>query len=309
MLDKAIRILNFDASVIKQKALISQHKAEIIDLERFSSSARIWMSGRVYREIKNRISGSNKEAPTFIGSGDFHHVSSILLEDVQQPFCLIIFDLHPDWETLPPKMACGSWVTRSLKNKNILKAVLLGVSSDDISTGNIQTGNISALKNDRLEIYPYSHAPTDVFFRRIHRNISVVSKNSVLHHKIHWSQLHKFNLAEFCESLFSRLPTNKVYISIDKDCLQKEYAATNWEEGLMSLDQLLLILRLIRQRLDIIGMDIVGDYSAVEINNPAKRIVSGIDHPKRSSAAGLSEQEVNTLNQTTNQKILNEVIG
>jgi len=304
MLNKSIRILDLDGSIVKQQNLISQYKAEIIDLKDLGPAVRLWMNKKTKKEIEERIRGSTKDSITFLGSGDFHHISSILINQFHQPFSVIIFDFHPDWDTLPPRLGCGSWVTQILKNKNILKCIIIGVSSDDISSWWVQSGNLDSLKDSRVEIYPYAHKPSLAFFKRIPENLSFGFQKHLLFNKIYWNELKGKNLKDFFLSLFKRIPTKAVYLSIDKDCLRKDYALTNWEEGYLSLDELLLILKLIKENLDIFGVDIVGDYSKICIKSKFKRIFSYFDHPKAQTANKLPESVIAAINEGTNLKIL-----
>ena len=114
-----IRILDFDGSLTSQKKLLSAHNPKIIDFRDLSSAARLWMSRKTAGIISLRLEGVSGGI-NFLGSGDFHHISSLNTEKISEPFILIIFDFHPDWDILPPFLGCGSWVTRSLKNKNII---------------------------------------------------------------------------------------------------------------------------------------------------------------------------------------------
>ena len=176
-MNKSIRILNFDDSIIKQKRLFLQYQAQIIDLEKIGPNVRLWMNGGLRKEIAERLHPELRNSITFIGSGDFHHISSILTSQFQEPFSLIIFDYHPDWDILPPRYGCGSWVREALNNTSISKCLLIGVSSSDISTWSIQSGNFSSLKNSRLEIYPYTHEPTQVFLENT--RIIILTKKRV----------------------------------------------------------------------------------------------------------------------------------
>lgn len=308
MLNKSIHILNLDNSVINQYRLLLKHKAEIIDLSYLGPKARLWLNRRTKEEIESRVRHLEQNAVTFLGSGDFHHISHILIDRFKQPFSLIIFDFHPDWDTFAPRLGCGSWVTQTLKNKNILKCLLMGVSSSDISSFRLQSGSLASLKDDRLEIYPYSHKPSLVFLKGVPKNISLKAKRGFLHDKIFWDELKGKNLEEFFLSCIKRLPAKEVYVSIDKDCLRKEYALTNWEEGGFSLDELLLMLRLIRDNLDIIGLDISGDYSKVSLEAKFKRLCSKIDHPKCPAAKGFPGSFITSTNEETNLKILELLI-
>ena len=117
------------------------------------------------------------------------------------------------------------------------------------------------------------------------------------------------NLEEFFRALIKRLPTKKVYLSIDKDCLKHEFALTNWEEGKLSLDELLLMLRLIKENLEIVGLDITGDYSKISLSGRLKRIFSRLDHPKAVKADRLSGEEVTRINELTNLRLLETVLA
>jgi arginase family enzyme len=304
MLSKSIRILNFDDSVIKQQNLVSRYHTEIVDLKDLGPRARIWLDKKTEKEIEKRIRGSAKNSVTFLGSGDFHQVSHILINQFDEPICVILFDFHPDWDILPPRLGCGSWVTESLRNKNILRFILIGTSSKDLSSPWIQTGNINSLQGNRVEIYPYSHRPSFTFFKRMPENLSIKIKKSLFVNKIHWNELKGKDLIKLFLSILKRLPTPKVYLSIDKDCLRNEYSLTNWEEGMLSLEELLWMLKLIMDHVDIIGMDIVGDYSEISVNGKLRKLISYLDHPGELKAKYLSEAFVNEINERTNLSFL-----
>ena len=304
MLNNTIRILNFDDSIVSQLRLISRYKTEIVDLKDLGPGARYWLDKKAGAEVEKRIRSSAKDSITFLGSGDFHHITSLLVDQFDEELCVIVFDFHPDWDIRPPRLGCGSWVNKVLENKNILKFILIGVSSGDISSFRIQTANLGSLKDDRVEIYPYSHAPTLAFFKKIPENLSVRTKNFILFSRIYWNELKNVNLVEFFLHILRRLPAKRVYVSIDKDCLRNEYALTNWEEGRMSLEELLLVLKMIKDNLDIAGVDITGDYSREDIKGRFKRIAVYLDRPKNIRVKNTSESNIAAVNEATNLKIL-----
>ena len=303
MLSKTIRILDLDGSVIRQEGLISRYQAEVIQAADIGPRARLWLDQAVKVRLEERLKNSMANALTFIGSGDFHHITYLLAARFTEPFTLIVFDFHPDWDILPPRLGCGSWVSAALREPQVAKCLLLGVSSEDISSFSIQTGDLSALKNDRVEIYPYSHPPSRTFLRKIPENISINARNGIISSEIRWMELKTRRLGDFFKTVISRVPTRKVYLSIDKDCLQSAYAATNWEEGQMPLEDLLFMVRLIKEEKEIIGADIVGDHSPVLIDGWFKRKCSDWDHPKETSAAGMRQEEIRRINELTNIKL------
>ena len=58
------------------------------------------------------------------------------------------------------------------------------------------------------------------------------------------------------EKLKSKLP---VYVSIDKDVLSTEFASCDWDQGDMSLEELLCALRELRDNHPILGVDVCGE--------------------------------------------------
>ncbi|MFA5276763.1 MAG: hypothetical protein WC417_07740, partial [Candidatus Omnitrophota bacterium] len=220
----------------------------------------------------------------------------------------IVFDHHPDWDILPPRYGCGSWVTEALRNNAFSKCLLIGVSSSDISAWSIQSGNFNSLKESRLEIYPYQHKPTPVFLEKIPKNNSIRAEGNFLLSKIFWSELKAKNIPEFFLSLVRSLAVKNTYVSLDKDCLKNEFSLTNWEEGKLSLDELLVMLKIIKDNSEIIGMDICGDYSKPSFSNKFKGIISRLDHPRNIAAQKLPESVVTSTNETTNLKILETLL-
>jgi hypothetical protein len=57
------------------------------------------------------------QLPRFVvyGSGDFHHLTALWGRRVAEPFVLVSFDNHPDWDVRPPRWCCGGWVNRALE--------------------------------------------------------------------------------------------------------------------------------------------------------------------------------------------------
>ncbi len=308
MQPRPVRILNFDSSLTEQHNLIQQFNPAITDLRQIGPRCRLWMNTAAAAEIRKALDPSLKSSVTFLGSGDFHHISSLLIRQFDEPISVIIFDYHPDWDILPPKFGCGSWVSRILEMPNVRKVILLGVSSEDISSSGMRTANLAALKEGRMEIYPYAHPPTKVFFRAVPENISFGLRRHLLYSSIIWQELKNKNLDDFFSQLIQRLPTRKAYVSIDKDCLSSGYSLTNWEEGCFSFYELLLLLGLIKEKLEIAGLDITGDYSSPCFANKIKAIFSKLDHPDDYSAKGKPQQTITSVNEKTNIMLLEKLI-
>jgi len=307
MLNKKIRVLNFDDSVTGQKGLLSRYDAEVVDLTDLGPSGRFWADRGVRREIGNRIPEQGAGHVTFLGSGDFHHITEILLSRYDEPVSLIDFDFHQDWDGTSSLLHCGSWVTRALNRENILKCVILGASSKEMDFFSLQAGCLERLKDDRIELYPYSSKPGAVFFRRVPRNISFAAKRYPFFTGIGWNELKNKNITEFFMHIIRRLPSKKVYITVDKDCMNTGDALTNWDQGKMPLDHLLEMLKMIKDNCEIVGMDMTGDYSPVRADGVFKNAMLWLSHPKNIEASKFSGDHINKLNEATNLKILDLV--
>ena len=300
----SVRILNFDNSVIRQNKLVERFKPSIIDLTDLGPRCRLYSNEKTAKEVSARINSGSVNSIAFLGSGDFHHITSLLLDKLSEEISVISFDDHPDWDILPPKIGCGSWVTRVLNKDNVKKVILMGASSGDISPTLFRVGNYDSLKDDRLEIYPYQHKPTRVFFKKIPENISADVKSGLFFDEIHWQELKSKNIAEFFLHILRRLPTKKVYVTIDKDCLKAPYSLTNWAEGHLELEELLLMLKSIKENTEVVGLDITGDYSPVKTEGFIRTVITAINHPRDVSAKNRPQSLIDSVNESANIRIL-----
>lgn len=61
-------------------------------------------------------------------------------------------------------------------------------------------------------------------------------------------------------TLLALIPTDHVYLSIDKDVLAPPFVKTNWDQGKLRLDELCRLLRLIVGRKKAEGIDVCGEW-------------------------------------------------
>ncbi|MEO6876506.1 MAG: hypothetical protein ABI222_16955 [Opitutaceae bacterium] len=287
MLSDRIRILDFDGSVARQVGLLNAPDLITIDLRTLGPEARLWADSGQADMIRRCLTPELRDAVTLLGSGDYHYVSAILLEQFEDPISVIAFDHHPDWETLPPRRGCGAWVSRAIEQENVARVLLVGNGSDDLRFPSILTGNLRGLREGRICMLPWEF-PASGFFPRP---------------RLSGLELKPAPLKNLAAAL-DQLPTRRVYLSIDKDCLRSPFALTNWEEGSLDLDFLVAALRLIRERCEIIGADIVGEFSVPRHTSNWKALCSRIDHPTHYTARGRMPEEIDRVNAATNRAIL-----
>jgi len=259
MLNDKMYILDLDGSVVKQKNLMACPAARVVDCRDLSGPARFWADKSTEEKIWERVKKIPENSLVFLGSGDFHHISSLLIRRLREPVSVIHFDSHHDFTLLPLPLNCGSWVARTASNSFVKKHVIIGA---------------------RFSVF------------------------SMASYALKFARQSRIALYKGDSSIIANLPTKKVYITIDKDCLTKDYALTNWNEGSMTLPEMLRLLRIIKDNAEIVGVDITGEYSPVTLSGTFKKILSFTNHPSAFSAKGKNGDEILNTNEKTNLKIV-----
>ncbi len=274
-----IKLLNLDNSLITQPAL--KH-AERIEAQDLAHSTRIFAHKSTVKRLIQRI-GEPKNQPEiiFYGSGDFHHLSAAFISRYTQLLTIIHFDNHPDWVTWPATHNCGAWVNRALDMQHVKRIITLGVSSNDLENPDRKHANLEAFNNGTLKLYPWFHLPS-----------------KTRDGKIQWQNLCDVNWPDFIQGL--KIPTETIYITIDKDVLSTAEATTNWDQSAMPLSHITSAITMLSKRFKICGIDVCGDYSTPRFKDPFRWALAYFDHPKRFNPT----QEQLAINAKTNQKLV-----
>jgi arginase family enzyme len=275
-----LRILDTDASVDAAVLTAAAAWASVtrVDLRDLAPALRLWSRRGNLEAARARIGAANDPRPsvTFLGSGDFHHLAALLIERVAEPFTLLHFDNHPDWVRLAPRWHCGSWINRALALPNVERVVTVGPCSDDLVDPGRKGGNLAALGSGRLALFPWQHAPS-----RARRRLAGGPGHEWRDGRIHWRNLGERKLEDAIALVLDAVPTDSVWITIDKDVLPEHEALTNWDQGRMPLAALAAMLRATGARKRILGADICGEYSPPRHGNWLKRIEARLDQPAR----------------------------
>ena len=184
---------------------------DIKDIERFRyidcsdiQETDMYCSKNAYEKIWGRIEPYGIQGIHYIDSGNYHYISKIITDHIDEPFGLVMYDHHTDMQMpmVPEMMSCGDWAGQALsQNKNLRQLVIVGPPESDIE----QT----------LESYSGSQSGRLLTFSA--------------------EDLHGDLLENKLKLIRTDLP---LYISIDKDVLGPGYTETNWSQGDMSIDGL-----------------------------------------------------------------------
>ncbi|MBF0561670.1 MAG: arginase [Alphaproteobacteria bacterium] len=282
-----MRIIDLDGSVTSQplfRQKIATGEAQCLSMPDLGPALRLWGTRQAMVAFAERLA----QAPsppgcgvniTFLGSGDFHHLCPLLLTALLEPVTLLHFDNHPDWTRFAPRTHCGAWVNRALELPLVARVVTLGPCSRDLLYPYFKGANLAALRQGRLHLFPWRPPPR--------RGGSLPAWRCVADD---WEP--------FLDTLLASLPTEAVWVSIDKDVLRPEDAITNWDQGRMPLSALLVALRRIRAARRLLGVDICGEFAPIRHPNLLKRLESWLDQPSLPMAPDL------TRNAVTNAAIL-----
>lgn len=171
------------------------------------------------QKIRAMIAPYSAEGIHFIDSGDYHYLTEFWTDKLACPFSLILFDHHTDMQ--------APLFDGLLSCGSWVKSML---DHNDhlrkvylLGISEEQAADIPSQYRDRVTAY------TDTRLQK---------------------HLWKGEPLALSES---------VYISIDKDVLDTHSAATNWDQGILTLSQLKSLLTLILRHERVLGIDVCGE--------------------------------------------------
>ena len=161
----------------------------------------MYCSKEANKRIWEKIKPYGIQGIHYIDSGNYHYISKIITDHIDEPFGLVMYDHHTDMQIpmVPEMMSCGDWAGQALsQNKNLRQLVIVGPPEKDI--------------DQTLESYNGSQSGRLLIFSA--------------------EDLHGGLLENKLKLIRTDLP---LYISIDKDVLGTEDCETNWSQGNMSI--------------------------------------------------------------------------
>jgi arginase family enzyme len=221
---------------------------------RFSAPSRL--IEKFFRDFGPRL------APFLVyGSGDFHHLSGLWIRRLAEPFVLVSFDNHPDWDVRPPRWGCGGWVNRALELPLVEKISVWGCGNFECWWPRNLFGNRRAVRSGELEVHPWADERPETDQNR---------PGAIL--RSNW----RARFMQFAEAMAG---TN-IYVTIDLDCLRAEDAVTNWESGRFAVEDVAWALAQLRTHVRIVAGDICGAFSSPRYERLKQRFAAKTDHPK-----------------------------
>ncbi|PYJ10717.1 MAG: hypothetical protein DMF06_05365 [Verrucomicrobia bacterium] len=229
------------------------------------------------RSIETFYHDVGRNLPPFVlyGSGDFHHLTALWARRLAEPFVLVSFDNHPDWDVRPPRWCCGGWVNRAIELPLLKKVSVWGCGNFECWWPARLFGNRRAERTGRLEVHPWGDG----------RPASDRARAGVI---LQGQWRERF------EEFVAGLDAANLYVTIDLDCLREEEAVTNWESGRFALADVEWALTQLRaSSARILGGDICGAFSPPQYARRKQRFAANMDHPKLPARDLESARKVN----------------
>ena len=270
-------VLDFDKSVGELPG------ACMLDLSDWQESIRFGTGWKNFWRLKTLLSAQLpvQHGTVFTGSGDYHHISYLLIERLAQRlpagqcFQVVLFDNHPDNMRFPFGIHCGSWVKYVALLPQVSHVYVLGITSQDIGAAHAFENYWQPLRAGKLS---YWCMDVDVGWSRY------AGLSRAFHRFTNPDALIDAFLAEQDKAVSNRLPT---YLSIDKDVISPEIVHTNWDQGRMLEKHLLRVIEALHGQ--IIGSDITGEVSVWQYRTWWKRLLSAMDGQANISAAQVNQ--------------------
>lgn len=258
-------VLNFDDSTDLSK----DHLA--IDLQNWQEKIRFATSWHNFKllshYLKQQLPDVRQLGCVFMGSGDYHHISQILLRRFSEPLHLIICDNHPDNMRYPFGIHCGSWVYWASRLPHITRIDVIGINSQDIAFKHAWENHWTPLMQAKLHYWSI--------------NVNA-SWTKLLGAKQQW---HGFsNADDLIQQFLHEIESINIprYISIDKDVLSEQEVKTNWDQGQFYFEHLQQLIQASEGQL--VGADVTGEISVYRYQSKFKAILSEMDGQTEISA-------------------------
>ncbi|MEP7242576.1 MAG: hypothetical protein ABI885_02710 [Gammaproteobacteria bacterium] len=238
--------------------------ATVVPLGDLQEQIRFGCTMGQLKNLRERLAPPLRTPPevAFLGSGDFHHLSYLLIERIarDRPIEVVVLDNHPDNMRYPFGVHCGSWVRRVTQLPQVRHVHVVGITSSDVSAKRLWENYLTPLRRGQLT---YWCIGSELRWPRW----------------VPWHEaLRSFGDADALLAAFKKHQAHSraaLYLSIDKDVLSPSVVRSNWDQGVFREETLHAIIELLGRR--IVACDITGEVSSYHYLRAWKRWLAARD--------------------------------
>ncbi|MSQ97309.1 MAG: hypothetical protein EXR98_22520 [Gemmataceae bacterium] len=293
-----IRVIDLDGSITAQDRVLQKFQPDVYDLNACGPRLRLacrWNRFYRFERRLDRLFGSKEYLDPWIsllGSGDFHHLTLALLRRLRHPFNLLVLDKHPDWVRGSPILHCDTWLHHAAQLPNVRRIFHLGGDADFDNTFRLLAPR-SDLESGKIVAFPSTRRFHKGFWKKLPHQPLRSSPDTLLERE---------RLEDVLWPYLDDLDRWPLYISLDKDVMWLPESVVNWESGVLDLTEVQEILQFFLKAAgnDLIGMDIVGDWSPVRTRGLVRRMLHYLEHPRQNVEA----EQARLSNERTNLMLL-----
>jgi arginase family enzyme len=292
------RLLDLDGSVVRQTQLLRRSGPVILRLQEWGGYLRLACRHGTFASFEKhltQLAGSPDDPRpflTFVGSGDFHHVSLALLRRVSGPFNLLVIDKHPDWMRGIPFLHCGTWLYHAAQLPNVQRIFHLG-GALDFDNSYRWLAPWPMIRSAKIVVVPARQRFKGRCWDRIAHQPLRRRPDEPVEHDTLWQGLDPYR---------AELAACPLYISLDKDVLTASEAVVNWDSGHLTATEVMAILSAFTTAADgeLAGMDVVGDWSPVHLRGWMRWLLHWTEHPR----LAIDAKEATRRNEALNLRLI-----
>jgi hypothetical protein len=268
-----LRVLDLDGSLTGQSVLFPPAAAAWVPARMWGPRIRLACTLATFEWFQRWLDhalGTAAPGITFYGSGDFHHVSLALLERLAGPFNLLVLDKHPDWMRGIPFLHCGTWLRHALRLPTLNRVIHCG-GDLDFDNAYRWLAPWREIKAGRVVVFPARRQFVRGRWAQLRVNPLLREGDSLTS-----------SLSQALRPIRDELRRLPLYISVDKDVLSADDAAVNWDSGHLHLPDAVTIIETFLAAADgrLVGADVLGDWSPVQLGHRLNRLCDRLDHPR-----------------------------
>lgn len=294
-----VRILDLDGALTAQEQ-ICRRATYSVPLTAWGPRLRLGCSWREFdrfeREMTELLGGRRDRQPTitFVGSGDFHHVSLTLLARQPRLCNVLVLDNHPDWMCRLPLLHCGTWLAHAARLPQVHNIFHVG--------GHIDFDNYyrwlapwPMLRSGKIRVLPALRSFRGRAWRQVpHEAVRTAPNEPARRERIE-------TLLDPWRDELAQLP---LYVSLDRDVLTAEEAIVNWDSGHLRFTEVLALIKAFRAAsAGLAGMDVVGDWSPVSVTGMLRRVLHWTEHPR----LAVDPEQARSVNEAINLTLLDSL--
>ncbi len=299
------RVFDLDGSILSQRKLLKLYRPQVYSFPgwgpRLRLGCRMRRFERFERALSQKLGGQIDTEPqvTFIGSGDFHHVSLALLRRQARPINLLVIDNHPDWMRGVPILHCGTWLYHAAQLPQVKQIFHVG--------GDVDFDNYfhwfapwEAIERGKIVVLPGIRRFRGWRWAKVGNDPLLWKSQSAAPYS-----LPPGRLKEFLRPYRQDLACRPLYISLDKDVISAQAAPVNWDSGHLTVLQTRAVLEAFLMAADgiVAGIDVVGDWSPVRLQGIFRRLLHITEHP----SLRIESFAATRVNEQTNLSLLESV--